>query len=98
MLSKVVAMSLLVAGSQQALTSADQTNLGLDLSKCSGSFQDTVNLLYMNCVDSNGVLVDRYQRLFVKPLIKECGQVDSSLIMIPRVVVAPTAPVVINDG
>jgi hypothetical protein len=85
MLSKVVAMSLLVAGTQQALSSSDQTSLGLDLSKCTGSFQDTVNLLYMNCVDDNGVLVDRYQRLFVKPLIKECGTVDASTIIRPSI-------------
>lgn len=98
MISKAVALSLLAAGTQSALTSSDQQSLGLDISKCTGSFQDTVNLLYMNCVDDNGNLVDRYQRLFVKPLIKECGQVNSTMLRQPAVVPTPinnnsTAPI-----
>jgi hypothetical protein len=66
------------------------SGLGLDFSGCTGTYQEAVNLLYMNCVDKSGVLVDRYQRLYVKPLTKELEKVDPSTLMRPSAPIMPT--------
>ena len=68
------------------------SGLGLDFSGCTGTYQEAVNLLYMNCVDKSGVLVDRYQRLYVKPLTKELEKVD------PATLMRPTAPIDMVPG
>lgn len=79
---KALSVALLFGGSALASHQTElASGLGLDFSGCSGTYQESVNLLYMNCVDKNGVLVDRYQRLYVKPLVSETGQVDSSTLM-----------------
>ena len=60
-----------------------QAQEAVDLTKCVGSYSDQVNFLYMNCFDSQGKLVERYQRLFTRPLVQECSEVPRSSIVVP---------------
>lgn len=52
----------------------------------------------MKCVDDNGNLVDRYQRIFVRPLVSECSQVDSSLLTLPPAMTGGAPPAQGNDN
>ena len=87
---KTLIPAILMVGSGMAIQSASTHDV--NFSTCTGSFQDNVQLLSLNCQTNSGNPI-AYQRIFTRPLGKECSSQSSSIIPVPTPSNSTVSPV-----